>query len=222
MRFSFDYVCFLRYSRTAWRNHQTSHGQPKGSSAGVLELNWRNVRNILQRTCHVLPRLFVGLFSKKKKKEMPAGNLRNLVEAFETLEDPILQLKLSSMRRGVEGMIALTQSHGENVDSEKERSAYARHPEEMKEFFSEAKKYVPNIVSLVLPVPRLRLLLLHRVRLLMQIPQLLRWHRLLLILLDNAPCCLFCCNQVFEVVFSSLSSLILRSKCVRLSMAHCQ
>jgi hypothetical protein len=47
---------------------------------------------------------------------MPVGNLRNLVEAFNTLEDHVLQLKLSSMRRGVEGMIAMTQSHGENVD----------------------------------------------------------------------------------------------------------
>jgi hypothetical protein len=47
---------------------------------------------------------------------MPVGNLRNLVQAFDTLEDPMLQLKLSSVRRGVEGMIALTQSHGEDVD----------------------------------------------------------------------------------------------------------
>jgi hypothetical protein len=52
----------------------------------------------------------------KKKNDMPIDNLRNLVESFDTLEDPVLQLKLSSMRRGVEGTIALTQSHGENVD----------------------------------------------------------------------------------------------------------
>jgi hypothetical protein len=63
----------------------------------------------------VLPRLFLGLFPKKKK-DMPVGNLRNLVDAFDTLEDPVLQLKLSSVRKGVEGTIALTQSHGENVD----------------------------------------------------------------------------------------------------------
>jgi hypothetical protein len=63
----------------------------------------------------MLPRLFVGFFPKKKN-DMPIDNLRNLVESFDTLEDPVLQLKLSSMRRGVEGTIALTQSHGENVD----------------------------------------------------------------------------------------------------------
>jgi hypothetical protein len=44
----------------------------------------------------------------KKKKEMPISNLRNLVQAFDTLEDLVLQLKLSSVRRGVEGTIALT------------------------------------------------------------------------------------------------------------------
>jgi hypothetical protein len=80
-------------------------------TVGVLESNWRNVRNVLQRTRHVLPRLFVGLFPEKKN-EMPVINLRNLVQAFDTLEDPVLQLKLSSVRRCVEGTIALTQSHG--------------------------------------------------------------------------------------------------------------
>jgi hypothetical protein len=46
--------------------------------------------------------LFVELFSKKKK-EMPSGNLRQLVEAFDALEDPTLALKRSSIRRGVIG-----------------------------------------------------------------------------------------------------------------------
>jgi hypothetical protein len=117
-----------------------------------MELNWRNVRNVLQQTRHVFPHLFVGLFPKKKK-DMPIGNFRNLVEAFDTLEDPVLQLKLSSVRRGVEEMITLTQSHGVNVDWEKVSSAHAQRLEEMKEFFSEAKKYAPNLVSLILPAP---------------------------------------------------------------------
>jgi hypothetical protein len=52
----------------------------------------------------------------KKKKDMLIDNLRKLVKAFDTLEDPVLQLKLSYVRRGVEGTIALTQSHGEDVD----------------------------------------------------------------------------------------------------------
>jgi hypothetical protein len=97
-------------------------------TVGVLESNRRNVRNVIQQTRHVL------------------------VEAFDTLEDPVLQLKLSSMRRGVEGTIALTLSHGEDVDWEKVRPSHALRPEEMKEFFSKAKKYVPNLMYLILPV----------------------------------------------------------------------
>jgi hypothetical protein len=62
--------------------------------------------------------LFVELFSKKKK-EMPSENLRQLVEAFDTLEDPTIALKRSSIRRGAEAMVALAMSHGENVDWEK-------------------------------------------------------------------------------------------------------
>jgi hypothetical protein len=47
---------------------------------------------------------------------MPTCNLRKLVEAFGSPEDPTIQLKLSSMKRGVEGTVALALSHGENVD----------------------------------------------------------------------------------------------------------
>jgi hypothetical protein len=80
----------------------------------------------------------------EKKKERTTANPRKLVKAFDTLEDLALQLKLSSVRRGVEGTIALTLSHGKDVDWETLSSSHARRPEEMKEFFSEAKKYVPT------------------------------------------------------------------------------
>jgi hypothetical protein len=102
------------------------------------------------RTHHVLPRLFVRLFSRKKDK-LPVGNLRKLVETFDTMEDPVLQMKLSSVKWGVKGTIALTQSHGEEVDWEKVGSSYARPPAEMKEFFKKAKEYAPKLVSLILP-----------------------------------------------------------------------
>jgi hypothetical protein len=93
-------------------------------------------------------RLFVELFSNKKK-EMPSGNLRQLVEAFDTHEDPTLALKRSSVRRGAEATVALAMSHCENVDWEKVSSYHAREPLEMKEFFTEAKKYLSNLVSLI-------------------------------------------------------------------------
>jgi hypothetical protein len=76
-----------------------------------------------------------------------------LVEAFDTLEDLVLQMKLSSLKRGVEGTIALTQSHGEEVDWEKMSSSYARRPAKMKEFFAKAEEYAPMLVSLILPAP---------------------------------------------------------------------
>jgi hypothetical protein len=125
---------------------------PLLDSVDVLESNWRIVRDILQRTRHVLPRMFVELFPKKKD-ELPVGNLRKLVEAFDTLEDPVLQMKLSSVKQGVEGTITLTQSHGKEVDWEKVGSSYARPPAKMKEFFKKAKEYAPKLVSLTLLAP---------------------------------------------------------------------
>jgi hypothetical protein len=41
--------------------------------------------------------MFLGLFPKKKD-ELPAANLRKLVEAFDTIEDPILAKKLLSVK----------------------------------------------------------------------------------------------------------------------------
>jgi hypothetical protein len=95
--------------------------------------------------------MFVGLFLRKSD-ELHAGNLSKLVEAFNTIEDPILAMKLTSVKRGVEGTIALAQSHGEEVNWEKVGSSYARPPTE-KEFFNKAKEYAPELVSLILPAP---------------------------------------------------------------------
>jgi hypothetical protein len=80
---------------------------------------------------------------------MPGDNLRKLLEAFETADDPILALKHTSVKRGVEGAIALAQSHGEEVDWEKVGSSLARPLSEMEGFFKKAKLYAPKIVSLI-------------------------------------------------------------------------
>jgi hypothetical protein len=58
---------------------------------------------------------FHSLFPRKKD-ELPVGNLRKLVNAFDTVEDPVLPMKLSSVKQGVKGTIALTQSHGKKGD----------------------------------------------------------------------------------------------------------
>jgi hypothetical protein len=94
--------------------------------------------------------MFVGLFPKKKD-ELPADNLRKLVESFDTIKDPILVVQLTSVKQGVKGTIALAQSHGEEVDWEKVGPTYACPPVEMKEFLKKAKGCAPNLVSLILP-----------------------------------------------------------------------
>jgi hypothetical protein len=83
--------------------------------------------------------------------------LGKLVEAFDTPRDPTISLKRSSTRRGAEATIALTMLHGENVDCANVSSSISQDESdkalEMKNFFTEAKKYSQNLVSLILPVP---------------------------------------------------------------------
>jgi hypothetical protein len=92
--------------------------------------------------------MFVG-FWPKKRKEMQGDNLRKLLEAFDTTEDPVIALKRTSVKRGVERVIALAQSNGEEVDWEKVGSSLARPLLEMEEFFQKAKQHAPKIVSLI-------------------------------------------------------------------------
>jgi hypothetical protein len=93
-------------------------------------------------------RIFVGLWPKKKE-EMPVDNLRKLAKAFDTLEDPVLTIKCTSVKQGVEGAIDLAQSHGKEVDWEKISSSRACPLSEMLGFFKKVKEYAPGIVSLI-------------------------------------------------------------------------
>jgi hypothetical protein len=82
---------------------------------------------------------------------MPGDNLKKPIESFDTVEDPVLALKRSSVKHGVEGAIALAQSYGEEVDWANIGFSPARPLSKMLGFFKYAKKYVPNIVSLITP-----------------------------------------------------------------------
>jgi hypothetical protein len=64
-------------------------------------------------------------------------------------------MKLSSVKQGAEGTIALTQSHGEQVDWEKVGSFYARPLVEMKEFFQEGEGVCTQtrVSILIAPMP---------------------------------------------------------------------
>jgi hypothetical protein len=70
----------------------------------------------------VITRIFIGLWPKKKA-DLPTADLKKLVAAFDTAEDPILLMKSRSVKRGAEGAIALAYAHGEEVDWEKVRSS---------------------------------------------------------------------------------------------------
>jgi hypothetical protein len=123
---------------------------PMLAAVDLLESNWTLVQEVLQLTRRVLMRMFVGLWPKKKA-EIPVDNLKKLVEAYDTLEDPILTMKGRSVKWGVEGAIALAQSHGEEVDWEKVSSSRARPLSELLGFFEKAKKYALGIVSIITP-----------------------------------------------------------------------
>jgi hypothetical protein len=100
-----------------------------------------------------LPRfdLYVRRVLAKKKDEMPGDNLWKLVAAFDTIEDPVRAMKSILMKRGVEGAIALAQSHGEEVNWEKVGASYSIPLVEMAEFFKKAKEHALKLVSLILP-----------------------------------------------------------------------
>jgi hypothetical protein len=94
--------------------------------------------------------MIVGLWPKKRA-DMPADDLKKLAATFDTIEDPILAMKSCSVKQGVEGAIALAQSHNEEVDWEKVSSSHARPLSELLGFFEKAKKYAPGIMSIITP-----------------------------------------------------------------------
>jgi hypothetical protein len=60
-------------------------------------------------------------------------------------------MKGLSLKRGVEGAIAFSYAHGEEVNWEKVSSSPGRPCSELKAFFEKAKKYAPGIVSMISP-----------------------------------------------------------------------
>jgi hypothetical protein len=77
--------------------------------------------------------------------------LTELAKSFDTTEDPTLQLKGLSIKRGAEGAIALSLAHGTNFDWEKVSSPHGHTHDEMKVFFEKAKKLAPALVTTISP-----------------------------------------------------------------------
>jgi hypothetical protein len=120
------------------------------AAVNLLEANWISIQEILELVSHVLTQMFVGLWPKQKA-EVPNNDLKKLAEAFDTIDDPVLQLKGLSLKRGAEGAIALSYAHGADFDWEKVSSPHGRTRSELKAFFEKAKKIVPAIVSIISP-----------------------------------------------------------------------
>jgi hypothetical protein len=66
--------------------------------------------------------------------------LEKLAKAFDTTEDPTLQLKGLSLKRGAEGAIALSFAHGADFDWEKVSSPHGRTHDEMKFLLSSRRR----------------------------------------------------------------------------------
>jgi hypothetical protein len=120
------------------------------AAVSLLEANWISVQEIFELVNRVLTRLFIGLWPKQKA-EVPNNDLKKLAEAFDTTNDPVLQLKGLSLKRGAEGAIALSYAHGVDFDWEKVSSPHGRTRSELKAFFEKAKKFAPAIVSIISP-----------------------------------------------------------------------
>jgi hypothetical protein len=82
---------------------------------------------------------------------MPDKDLKKLAKAFDTPDDPILLMKGRSVKRGADGAIVLSYTHGEEVNWQKVSSSRGRPLSELKVFFEKAKRYAPGIVSIISP-----------------------------------------------------------------------
>jgi hypothetical protein len=127
-----------------------SNNDPLMAAVSLLEANWTSVQEIFELVNRVLMRIFVGLWPKQKA-EVPNNDVRKLAQAFDTTEDPVLQMKGLSLKRGAEGAIAFSYAHGAELDWEKIGSSHGRTRSELKAFFEKAKKFPPAILVMISP-----------------------------------------------------------------------
>jgi hypothetical protein len=120
------------------------------TAVNLLEVNWISIQETFELVSRVLSRLFVGL-GPKKRSAVPKDNLSDLAKSFDTIEDPTLQLKGLSIKRGAEGAVALSLAHGTNFDWERVSSPHGHTRDEMKAFFEKEKKLAPALLTTISP-----------------------------------------------------------------------
>jgi hypothetical protein len=91
---------------------------PLMNAVNLLEENWISIQETFELVSRILLRLFAGLWPKKRLTVLK-DNLTELAKSFDTTEDPTLQLKGLSIKRGAEGAIALSLAHGTDFDWER-------------------------------------------------------------------------------------------------------
>jgi hypothetical protein len=123
---------------------------PLMDAVNQLEESWISIQETFELVGRVLSRLFVGLWPKRRSA-MPKDNLTELAKSFDTVEEPTLQLKGLSIKRGAEGAIALSLAHGTDFDWERVSSPHGHTRDEMKVFFERAKKLAPALLTTISP-----------------------------------------------------------------------
>jgi hypothetical protein len=77
----------------------------------------------------------------KKRAAVLKDDLSNLAKSFDTTEDPILQLKGLSIKRGAEGAITLSLAHGTDFDWERVSNPHGHTCDEMKAFLRRQRSW---------------------------------------------------------------------------------
>jgi hypothetical protein len=115
--FLFCYLCFLGFAKHTGVSVSSLQldDDPLMAAVSLLEANWISVQEIFESVNHVLTWIFVGLWPKQRP-EVPGNDLKKLAKAFDTPDDPILLMKGLSLKRGAEGVIALSYAHGEEIN----------------------------------------------------------------------------------------------------------
>jgi hypothetical protein len=67
------------------------------TTVNLLEANWISIQEIFELVSRVLARMFIGLWPKQKEV-VPKDDVKKLAKAFDTTDDPILQLKGLSLK----------------------------------------------------------------------------------------------------------------------------
>jgi hypothetical protein len=151
LSFPFSFVLFCCAGFTGVSSSSLEPGDdPLLTAVNLLKANWISIQETFELVSHVLSRLFVGLWPKKRAA-VPTDKLKNLAKSFNTTKDPTLQLKELSLKHGAEGAIALSFAHGADFDWGKVSSPHGRTHDEMKAFFEKAKKLAPALVAIISP-----------------------------------------------------------------------